>query len=84
MITSDSFIAHLIELRTRLLHSFVALIVVFICLFPWAADLYALLARPLLLGQVPEHIALHALVLLAYGAAGFYAAALLLRRRMLR
>jgi len=48
MNTSDSFIAHLIELRTRLLHSFVALIVVFICLFPWAADLYALLARPLL------------------------------------
>ncbi|MBI5436685.1 MAG: twin-arginine translocase subunit TatC [Nitrosomonadales bacterium] len=48
MNTSDSFIAHLIELRTRLLHSFVALIVVFIGLFPWAADLYALLARPLL------------------------------------
>ncbi|MDE2117266.1 MAG: twin-arginine translocase subunit TatC [Betaproteobacteria bacterium] len=48
MNTSDSFIAHLIELRTRLLRSFVALIVVFIGLFPWAADLYALLARPLL------------------------------------
>lgn len=48
MNTSDSFIAHLIELRSRLLRSFVALIVVFICLFPWAADLYALLARPLL------------------------------------
>ncbi len=48
MNTSDSFIAHLIELRSRLLRSFVALIVVFIGLFPWAADLYALLARPLL------------------------------------
>ena len=45
---SDGFIAHLIELRTRLLHSLVALLLVFICLFPWAADLYALLARPLL------------------------------------
>ena len=45
---SDGFIAHLIELRTRLLHSIVALLLVFICLFPWAADLYALLARPLL------------------------------------
>ena len=48
MNTSESFIAHLIELRTRVLHSFVALLVAFVCLFPWAADLYALLARPLL------------------------------------
>lgn len=48
MSTSESFIAHLIELRTRLLHSFVALLVVFVCLFPWASDLYALLAQPLL------------------------------------
>ena len=48
MSTNDSFIAHLIELRTRLMHSLVALLVVFICLFPWAADLYALLAHPLL------------------------------------
>jgi len=48
MNTSESFIAHLVELRTRLLHSFVALLVVFVCLFPWAADLYALLAHPLL------------------------------------
>lgn len=48
MNTSESFIAHLIELRTRVLHSFVALLVVFVCLFPWAADLYALLAHPLL------------------------------------
>lgn len=48
MNTSESFIAHLIELRTRVLHAFVALLVTFVCLFPWAADLYALLARPLL------------------------------------
>lgn len=48
MSTSESFIAHLIELRTRLLHSAVALLLVFICLFPWASDLYALLAQPLL------------------------------------
>ena len=48
MSTSESFIAHLIELRTRLLHSIVALFVVFVCLFPWASKLYALLAQPLL------------------------------------
>ena len=43
-----NFIAHLIELRTRLLHSIVALLLVFLCLFPWASKLYALLAQPLL------------------------------------
>ena len=48
MSTSENFIAHLIELRTRLLHSFVALLVIFLCLLPWAAELYALLAHPLL------------------------------------
>ena len=48
MNTSESFIAHLIELRTRLLHAIVALFVVFICLFPWASKLYAILAQPLL------------------------------------
>ena len=53
MTTSASFIAHLIELRTRLLYSTVALLVVFIGLFPWAADLYALLAQPLL-AKLPQ------------------------------
>jgi sec-independent protein translocase protein TatC len=48
MSTSASFIAHLIELRTRLLHSAIVLLLVFICLFPWASDLYALLAQPML------------------------------------
>lgn len=48
MSSSDSFISHLIELRTRLLHSFLALLVVFLCIFPWAADLYSLLAQPML------------------------------------
>jgi sec-independent protein translocase protein TatC len=48
MSTSQTFIAHLIELRSRLLHSVIALALVFICLFPWASDLYALLAQPLL------------------------------------
>jgi len=48
MNTSASFIAHLIELRTRLVHSAIALLLVFVCLFPWASDLYELLAQPML------------------------------------
>lgn len=48
MNTGESFIAHLVELRTRLLNSAVAVLLVFICLFPWASDLYTLLAHPLL------------------------------------
>lgn len=48
MSTSENLISHLLELRKRLLNSAVALLLVFICLFPWAANLYSLLARPLL------------------------------------
>ena len=48
MNTSESFIAHLIELRARLLSVAVVLLLVFVCLFPWASDLYSLLAQPLL------------------------------------
>ena len=48
MSTSENLISHLLELRKRLLNSAVALLLVFICLFPWASKLYSLLARPLL------------------------------------
>lgn len=48
MSTTESFIAHLIELRKRLMHSVIALLLVFIGLFPWAANLYSWLAHPLL------------------------------------
>lgn len=48
MIEPDSFMAHLIELRDRLLRCVVAMVLVFICLFPWARDLYSILAEPLL------------------------------------
>ena len=48
MSTTENFIAHLIELRTRLLNAAVAVLLVFICLFPFARRLYALLAHPLL------------------------------------
>jgi len=53
MSTSANFIAHLIELRVRLLHSVIALLLVFVCLFPWASELYELLAQPLL-AKLPE------------------------------
>ena len=48
MSTSETFISHLLDLRKRLLNSAIALLLVFFCLFPWASNLYALLARPLL------------------------------------
>jgi sec-independent protein translocase protein TatC len=46
--SQESFISHLVELRDRLLRAVLALVVVFVALFPWAQDLYALLAQPLL------------------------------------
>lgn len=48
MAATETLIAHLLELRSRLLHSAAALLLVFLCLFPWAAELYTLLAQPLL------------------------------------
>jgi sec-independent protein translocase protein TatC len=48
MTTQDTFISHLVELRDRLLRAILAVIVVFLCLFPWARDLYAILAKPLI------------------------------------
>ncbi len=42
-----SFIEHLLELRTRILRSAVAILVLFVGLFPFRNTLYRLLARPL-------------------------------------
>ncbi|HMW18607.1 MAG TPA: twin-arginine translocase subunit TatC [Accumulibacter sp.] len=44
----ESFLSHLVELRTRLIRCLLAIGIVFACLFPWAKELYALLAQPLL------------------------------------
>jgi sec-independent protein translocase protein TatC len=44
----DSFISHLVEMRDRLLRAVLAVVIIFICLFPWAQELYALLAKPML------------------------------------
>ncbi|HQR50925.1 MAG TPA: twin-arginine translocase subunit TatC [Methylophilaceae bacterium] len=48
MSESETFIAHLIELRDRLLRMVVGIIITFICLFPFANRLYNTLAQPLL------------------------------------
>ncbi len=44
----ESFVSHLIELRTRLVRAIVAVVLVLLCLVPFAKDIYALLAAPLL------------------------------------
>src|SRR2546423_12805555 len=44
----ETFLSHLVELRTRLLRAIIAVVVVLLCLFPFAKDIYALLAAPLL------------------------------------
>jgi sec-independent protein translocase protein TatC len=46
--TQESFLSHLIELRTRLVRSIIAIVIVLAGLFPFAKDIYGLLARPLL------------------------------------
>ncbi|WP_395340164.1 twin-arginine translocase subunit TatC [Ningiella sp. W23] len=43
----SSFISHLIELRSRILRALLAVLIVFLCLFYFAQDLYAYLAEPL-------------------------------------
>jgi len=50
---TESFISHLVELRDRLLRAVAAIFIVFICLMPWAGDIYDLLARPLMIA-LPE------------------------------
>ncbi|MFT5533978.1 MAG: sec-independent protein translocase protein TatC [Burkholderiaceae bacterium] len=44
----DTFISHLIELRNRILKASIAVIVVFLCLMPWAGEIYDLLAYPMM------------------------------------
>jgi sec-independent protein translocase protein TatC len=44
----ETFISHLVELRDRLIRSIVAVLLVFLCLFPFAKELYGYLALPLL------------------------------------
>jgi sec-independent protein translocase protein TatC len=44
----ETFLSHLIELRTRLLRAIIAVVIVLLCLFPFAKTIYSALAAPLL------------------------------------
>lgn len=46
--TQESFISHLIELRTRLIRALLALVIVFAALMPWSSNIYDLLAQPMM------------------------------------
>jgi len=46
--TQETFLSHLVELRSRLLYSIIAVLAVFVALFPWSKEIYALLAKPML------------------------------------
>ncbi|MDW3096001.1 MAG: twin-arginine translocase subunit TatC [Gammaproteobacteria bacterium] len=49
----ESLITHLIELRNRLIKIIIGIVVVVLCLFPFANDIYSFLAEPLL-KHLPE------------------------------
>lgn len=49
----DSFISHLVELRSRLVKAAVAIVVIFLCLAPFASHIYDILAQPML-NALPE------------------------------
>jgi sec-independent protein translocase protein TatC len=44
----ETFISHLVELRDRLLRAIIAIVVLTLVLIPWAKEIYAVLAKPLL------------------------------------
>jgi sec-independent protein translocase protein TatC len=46
--SEETFISHLIELRSRVVKSCAAVLVVFLCLMPFAAHIFDLLASPML------------------------------------
>jgi len=48
-----SFVSHLVELRTRLIHALVGMLAIFLPLAPFANDIYSLVAQPLLV-HMPE------------------------------
>ena len=49
----QSFLEHLVELRTRLIRACFSVLIVLLCLLPFARDLYEMLAAPLM-ARLPE------------------------------
>jgi len=49
----ESLVSHLVELRDRLIRIVIGIVVVLLCLFPFANELYSILAEPLL-KHLPE------------------------------
>jgi sec-independent protein translocase protein TatC len=49
----ESFISHLVELRDRLMKASGAIVVVFLCLMPWAGQIYDLMAHPMMAALPP-------------------------------
>lgn len=50
---NETFISHLVELRNRVLKASAAILVVFLCLMPFAGSIYDLLAQPMM-AALPE------------------------------
>jgi sec-independent protein translocase protein TatC len=48
IIKEQSFVSHLMELRDRMLRMVVVVLLVFLCLFPFANEIYVLIASPLM------------------------------------
>jgi len=53
VIAEGTLVSHLLELRDRLLRAILAVIIIFICLAPFANELYVILAKPLM-SALPE------------------------------
>jgi len=53
VLEESSLVSHLVELRDRLLRIVLAVIAVFACLFPFAEDIFTLVAQPLI-DELPE------------------------------
>lgn len=49
----DTFVSHLVELRNRVVKASLAVIVVFLCLMPWAGNIYDIMAMPMMVA-LPE------------------------------
>jgi len=49
----ESFVSHLVELRNRVLKASAAVLLVFVCLMPWAGTIYDFLASPMM-AALPE------------------------------